>query len=43
MNGTIFFESVEELARFLKAFNGCTALFSVIPVDDGYSLTFIEE
>lgn len=29
MNGKIFFEDEEALARFLKAFTGSTALFEV--------------
>lgn len=42
MNGTIWFETVRDLAEFLKEFEGCNALFSVIPADDGYSLSFGE-
>jgi hypothetical protein len=41
MNGTITFESAEELAEFLKHFTGSTAIFDVLPdTHGGYKLTF---
>ena len=42
MSGTIWFETAEELARFLTAFTGCTAIFDVVPVAGGYTLTITE-
>lgn len=43
MNGTIIFNDAEELAKFLKAFTGCTDQFTVERYRDGdesYILTF---
>lgn len=35
MYGKLYFEDAEELAKFLKAFTGSTAIFEVRP--DGYN------
>jgi hypothetical protein len=41
MEGTIEFEDVQDLAKFLLAFTGSTALFNVISIGNGrYKLTF---
>jgi hypothetical protein len=39
MYGKIHFETAEELAKFLKEFQGSTSIFEVYP-DDGYVLEF---
>lgn len=40
MHGTILFRDVETLAEFLRSFTGCTALFKVEGVHNGWLLTF---
>jgi hypothetical protein len=40
MNGTIQFESTSALAEFLIHFTGSTALFKVVPIGNGWLLTF---
>jgi hypothetical protein len=41
MNGTIEFNNAAALAKFLKEFTGCTAIFEVKQlIGDGFILTF---
>ena len=41
MNGKIIFPNAVELAKFLKEFTGCTAIFEVKQlIGDGFILTF---
>jgi hypothetical protein len=41
MNGTILFNDITELAKFLKIFNGSTATFEVHKRGNDWLLTFL--
>jgi len=41
MNGSIYFDNLQELAEFLKEFQGSTATFQVNKQGSGWQLKFL--